>query len=155
MPPYMNNFANDFYLRQTPQQFSFPPQNLPPVNCRFVTNREEANAAILNGYSYNLFLDVSNGNIYLKKLNNNGMAEFLTYTINEEKNADPMDQIDTRLTRIEQMIGGLKNESVSNDVGHKQPEPVSYAAVAEQNEHNDEAKPAGFPKDAGNGWRKK
>ena len=151
MPPY--DPANDFYFRQS--QLTFPPQNLPPVNCRFVSNREEANATILNGYAYNLFLDMSNGNIYLKKLNNNGIAEFLTYTINEEKNIDPMEKMDARLTRIEQMLGGMKNESISNDVGYVKPAAVSQSAVAEQNEPNGPAESAGFPKNEGNDFWKK
>ena len=151
MPPY--NPANDFYFRQS--QLTFPPQNLPPVNCRFVSNREEANATILNGYAYNLFLDISNGNIYLKKLNNNGITEFLTYTINEEKNIDPMEKMDARLTRIEQMIGGMKNESISGTRGFEKSPAVPQPAVAEQNEPNDEAKPTGLPENAGNDFWKK
>ena len=153
MPPYMNP-VNDFYFRQSQSQFNFPP-NTPQVNCRFVTNREEAKASMIDGFSYNLFLDSSNGKIYLKKLNNNGVSDFITYTIDEEKQADPINEINTRLSRIEQIVGG-KYESISNDVGYVKSEPVSHTTVTEQNERYDETKSAGFPKDAGNDkWQKR
>lgn len=148
MPPY--NPANDFYFRQS--QINFPPQNMPNVNCRFVTNREEARASMIDGYSYNIYLDTGSGKIYLKKLNNNGVADFLTYTLEAEKTTDPISEINSRLQKIEQYIGGLKNESVSNV---QQSAAVPYTAVAKQNEPNDEAKPTGLPENAGNDFWKK
>lgn len=122
------NPVNDFYFRQSQPQFNFPPQ--PMINCRFVTNVEEARASLIDGFSYNIFLDSSNGKIYLKKVNNNGMSDFLTYSVEEGKQADPIGEINTRLSKIENIIGG-KYESISND---KQSQSVSYDTVTEQNE---------------------
>ena len=154
------NPVNDFYFRNSqpyqPQlQFNFP-QALPPINSNFVTNIEEARAARIDGISYNVFLDSSTGKIYLKKVNNNGTADFLVYAIEEQKAPpDPLEEINTRLTRIEEYIGG-KNESVSGITGTRQSEPVYESAVKETYERNDETKPAGLPKDAGNDkWKKR
>ena len=113
---------------------------------------EEARASMIDGYSYNIYLDTGSGKIYLKKLNNNGVADFLTYTLEAEKTTDPISEINSRLQKIEQYIGGLKNESVSNV---QQSAAVPYTAVAKQNEPNDEAKPAGLPENAGNDFWKK
>ena len=152
MPPY--NAVNDFYLRQSQQYLNFPPHNnIPQVNCRFVTNRDEARASMIDGFSYNVFLDSSNGKIYLKKLNNSGMADFLTYAIEEEKNTDPLSEINSRLSRIENYIGGLNDKSVSNDVKST---TVSNTAVAEQNERYDATEPTGVSENARNDkWQKR
>ena len=87
------NPVNDFYFRQSQPQFNFPPQ--PMINYRFVTNVEEARTSLIDGFSYNIFLDSSNGKIYLKKVNNNGMSDFLTYSVEEGKQADPIGEINT------------------------------------------------------------
>ncbi|SEP79658.1 hypothetical protein SAMN04487977_101453 [Treponema bryantii] len=137
------------------QWLPFPPPQ-PQLNSRFVTNIEEAKASMIDAVSTNLFVDTSTGKIYLKKLNNNGQADFFVYAIEEQKPPkDPLEEINTRLTKIENFIGGLNDKSVSNDVGYAKSEPVPYSTVAKPNEPNDEAKSTGFPKDAGNGWRKK
>lgn len=104
------------------------PQQFPPVNARFVTNVEEAKASMIDGFSTNLYLDTSTGKIYLKKVNNNGVADFIVYAIEDQKNTDPMAEINQRLTNIERYIGG-ENESVSNDR-----ESVRKSAVADKNE---------------------
>ena len=111
--------------------YQFP--QMPQINSRFVTSIEEAKASMIDGFSTNIFLDTSTGRIYLKKLNNNGMADFLVYTT--EERADPISEINTRLTKIEEYLGGT-NESVSKHI-----EP----AVAEPNERYDTAKPTGLP----------
>ena len=161
MPPYMNP-VNDFYFRQSQpyqQQFNFPPQQpaLPPVNCKFVTNIEEAKAAMIDGISYNIFLDSSCGKIYLKKLGNNGVSDFIVYAIEENKpevKTDPFNEINSRLARIENIIGGL-NESISSNASVQQSTTIPVSAVTEPYANHDEAKPTGISKDAGNGWRKK
>lgn len=135
------------------QWLPFPPQ--PTLNSRFVTSIEEAKASMIDAISTNLFVDTSTGKIYVKKLNNNGQADFFVYAIEEQKKPkDPLEEINERLTKIENYIGG-KNESVSDDVGSKQSEPVSKPAVAEQNERYDETESTGVSEDAGNGWWKK
>ena len=156
---YPINPANEFYLNQASQAqqwLPFPPQNTPRINSRFVTNIDEAKAAMIDGISYNVFLDSSTGKIYLKKLGNNGVSDFLVYTVEEpEIKADPITEINSRLTKIENFIGGLNDKSVSGNAGVQQSEPVFNQSVTEQNERYDETKSAGIPKNAGNGWRKK
>lgn len=127
--------------------YQFP--QMPQVNSRFVTNIEEAKASMIDGYSTNLFLDTSNGKIYLKKLNNNGLSDFLVYSIEEQKNTDPLAEINSRLTRIENYIGG-QNESISNA------DPVHKPTITEQNERYDEAESTGFSKNERNDqWQKR
>ena len=117
------------------------PQQFPPVNARFVTSIEEAKASMIDGISTNLFLDTSTGKIYLKKVNNNGIAEFIVYSIEEQKpQTDPIKEINERLSKIEKYIGG-RNESISDD---GKPEPVYHSTVAEQNERYDETEPTGL-----------
>ena len=138
------------------QWLPFPPPQ-PQLNSRFVTNIEEAKASMIDAVSTNLFVDTSTGKIYLKKLNNNGQADFFVYAIEEQKTPkDPLEEINTRLTKIENFIGGLNDKSISNDVGYAKPEPVSNPTVTESYAVNDEAKSTGFPKDAGNDkWKKR
>ena len=109
------------------------PQMMPQINARFVTCVEEARASMIDGYSTNIFLDTSTGKIYLKKLNNNGLADFLVYTT--EERADPLAEINTRLTKIENYLGG-KDESIS--------EPIK-PAIAKQNERYDATESTGLP----------
>lgn len=163
---YQMNPVNDFYFRNSQlqhnygqQMLPFPPQQpqVPQVNCRFVTNVEEARAAMIDPLSYNLFLDTNSGRIYLKKLGNNGQSDFLSYTVEEKRQdgADPLSEINARLSNIENFLGGMKNESVSVNAGTRQPDGDASATVAEQNEPNGTAESAGVPKMAGNDFWKK
>lgn len=138
------------------QWLPFPPQQ-PQINSRFVTNIEEAKASMIDGLSTNLFVDTSTGKIYLKKLNNNGQADFFVYAIEEQKPPrDPLEEINARLTKIENYIGGQNDKSVSNDVGYAKSEQLPKSTVAEPYERYDETKPTGFSKDAGNDkWQKR
>lgn len=169
MTPYMNP-VNDFYFRNSQQvfqqqpyqqQFNFPPQQpaLPPINSKFVTNVEEAKASMVDGIAYNLFLDSSCGKIYLKKLGNNGTSDFLTYTLEQQKKeekSDPLNEINMRLERIENFIGGLNVQSISSSTGNGQPEPVYQSAVAEPNEPNGSTESAGISENARNDkWQKR
>ena len=142
MPPYVNPM-NDFYFRNSlPQvQYNFP-QKMPQVNVRFVTSVDEAKAAMIDGFSTNLFLDSGNGKIYLKKMNNNGLSDFIVYAIEGDKQVekDPIEDIKERLSAIESRIGG-NNEPIPV----RQSTEVSRPAVAEPYERNDETQPAGLP----------
>lgn len=164
MYPYQNP-ANEFYFRNSQPQVQqpygqqllpFPPQQpqIPQVNTRFVTNIEEARAAMIDGISTNLFLDSGNGKIYLKKMNNNGLSDFLIYSLEQtkEENHDPIKEINSRLMNIENTLGGIVNaKSVSN----VQSNEYVTTAVTEQNEPNAEAESTGFPKNARNDkWKK-
>ena len=118
---------------------------------------EEAKAAMIDGVSTNLFLDSGTGKIYLKKLNNNGLSDFLVYSIDEQKldtKTDPIEQINIRLSNIENVLGGIANENKSVSVNDQS--TVNFTtAVAEQNGTNAETEPTGFSKNAGNDYWKK
>lgn len=142
---YQLNPVNDFYFRNAQPQYNFPPRpQMPQVFSYFVTSVDEAKAAIVDGCAINLFLDTSNGKIYLKKMGNNGISDFLVYNAEggQKKNT-----VEERLANIEKIIGGQNDKPVSNDW---KPAGASVPAVAEQNGHNDEAEPASLSKNAGN-----
>lgn len=159
------NPANEVYLnqaRQSQQQWlPFPPQSQPPqpqqpqLISRFVSSENEAKTVLIDPLSINLFVDIANGKIYVKKMGDNGLYEFYVYT-QEEAPADPLSQIDLRLTKIENFIGGLYDKSISNDAGSKQSTANAQPAVTEQNESNGPAESAGIPENAGNDkWKKR
>lgn len=157
-PQYMNP-VNDFYFRNAQATFNQPTMQFPPqqnqINSRFVTNVEEARAAMIDPLSYNLFLDTNTGKIYLKKLGNNGQSEFLCYTIEEVKEdvKDPFREINTRLSKIEGYLGGLKNDKSVSDV--QQSAGNITADITEQNEPDAETESAGLSKNARNDkWKK-
>ena len=163
---YQMNPVNDFYFRNAQlqhnygqQMLPFPPQQpqVPQVNCRFVTNIEEARAAMIDPLSYNIFLDTNSGRIYLKKLGNNGQSDFLSYMVEEKRQdgTDPLSEINARLSNIENFLGGLKNESVSVNAGFRESDGNAPTAVAEQNGSNAETESAGISKMAGNDFWKK
>lgn len=157
-PQYMNP-VNDFYFRNAQATFNQPTMQFPPqqnqINSRFVTNVEEARAAMIDPLSYNLFLDTNTGKIYLKKLGNNGQSEFLCYTIEEVKEnvKDPFREINTRLSKIEGYLGGLKNDKSVSDVQQSAGDVTTDAT--EQNEPNAETESSGLSKNARNDkWKK-
>lgn len=164
MPPYANP-VNDFYFRNAQAQMNqyqpqyFPPQQQPKpsVHCSFVSSIEEARAARSDDFlSTNIFLDSGTGKIYLKKIDNNGKPLFLTYIVEEsvnEQKADPLGEINARLTNIENFLGEIRNDKSVPNV--EQSQPVPQPAVTTENEPNGTAEPSGIPKNAGNGWRKK
>ena len=165
MPPYTNP-VNDFYFRNAQAQMNqfqpqfqqpqyFPPQQKPSVHCSFVASIEEARAARSDDFlSTNIFLDSGTG-----KIDNNGKPLFLTYIIeenSEEPKVDPLSEINSRLMNIENFLGDLKHDkSVPSNAGVEQSQPVTQPTVTTENEPNGTAEPAGLPKNAGNGWRKK
>lgn len=167
MQPYQMNPINDFYFRNAqmmpqqgyqPVQFPPPQNQVPQVNSRFVTNIEEAKAAMIDPLSYNLYLDTNSGKIYLKKLGNNGQSEFLSYTIEEQRPAieDPMREIRARLMNIENIIGGMANDkSISGNAGSQQSPTIPDTAASVKNESDDAAESASVSKDAGNDFWKK
>lgn len=162
------NPANDFYYRNAMQQancgqqyLAFPPQQqaqqMPQINSRFVTNIEEAKAAMIDPLSMNLFLDSGTGRIYLKKLSNNGQSEFLCYSVEaakETKQTDPMEEIKGRLTNIEKYLGELRDDKSVSNAGK------SAGSLEQQSTGTDAAydgsESAGFQKNAGNDkWKKR
>ena len=165
------NPLNDYYMRNAqtqmnPQfnqpyqlQLPFPPQQpqVPQIHCNWVSGIEEAKAAQMDFVATNIYLDTSTGKIYLKRMGDNGKPQFLSYVIENDvpDTKDPLLEINSRLSNIENFLGGLRNEPISGNAGSRQPAAVSNTTVTEQNEYHDEAKSTGFSKDAGNGWRKK
>lgn len=160
MYPQYTNPVNDFYFRnsqpQLPQMMSFPTPQSPQINCRFVTNIEEARAAMIDPVSYNLFLDTNSGKIYLKKLGNNGQSEFLSYLIEESKDNvnDPISEINSRLINIEKYLGEIRNESISGNASTQQSESVINTAVAESYESDDATESTSLPEVARNDFWK-
>ena len=136
------NPMNDFYLRQAQpyqQSFNFPPYE-PQITANWVTSMEEARAAQMNIVSTNLYLDTSNGKIYLKRMGDNGKPQFLSYTVEEEIVKDPMQEINNRLTKIEQYLGGRNDKSIPGNAGSRQSAGFLNQTASESYEPNDEAK---------------
>lgn len=171
MFPQYTNPVNDFYFRNAAlQQAQFAPQypqqqlmqNIPQqqnnqVICRYVTNIEEAKAAMVDALSTYIFLDTANGKMYLKRLNNNGLSDFYTYIIEETKNAenkpDPFTEINTRLTNIENSLGELKNESIPGNAGLPKSARNVKAAVTGEDEPNGNGESGTICKNAANDKR--
>ena len=143
-----NNPINAIYLQN--KQWYQPQQT--QIMSRYVSNIEEAKATIIAPLSVNIFIDIASGKIYMKKMNNNGLAEFYEYIIADTKEETSFEQIENRLKNIEEIIGGVINDKSvsSNDKQH------ATTAITEQNESDDETKSAGFSKNARNDkWQKR
>lgn len=152
------NPVNDFYLRNAQSAMQmyqpvFPPiSQQPQIKTYFVTGIEEARAAMIDPLATNIFLDTSSGKIYMKNLGNDGKPQFISYTI-EEKSVpkDPIEQINSRLTNIENYLGGIKNEkSISSNAGVQQSFSFPQSTASGTYESDDETEPSGLSENAGN-----
>ena len=146
------NPMNDFYLRQAQpyqQSFNFPPYE-PQIVANWVTSLEEARSAQMNIVSTNLYLDTSSGKIYLKRMGDNGKPQFLSYVVEEEIVKDPMQEINNRLTKIEQYLGGRNDKSISSNAGSRQSPGLFDQTASRPYESNDEAESTGVSENAGN-----
>ena len=108
-------FGNMF--QQFPQPNNF--QNQPQFITKQVTNIEEAKAYIVDPFNSYLFVDINSGKIYMKKMNNNGMSDFYVFSIEENVKQDPFAEINRRLDNIENKLGGINVQSISNDAESK------------------------------------
>lgn len=108
-------FGNMF--QQFPQPNNF--QNQSQFITKQVTNIEEAKAYIVDPFSSYLFVDINSGKIYMKKMNNNGMSDFYVFSIEENVKQDPFAEINRRLDNIENKLGGINVQSISNDAESK------------------------------------
>lgn len=160
MYPYQNP-VNEFYMNNArpPQQqwLPFPPQTppQPQIASRFVTNIEEAKAALIDPLSINVFMDSANGKIYIKKMGDKGLSEFYIYSA-EEAQKDPITQINERLSKIELFLGGLNDKSISGNASVQQSQSIPQPAVTKQNESNDAAESTGVSNVAANDkWQKR
>lgn len=155
------NPMNDFYFRnaQFNQPYTFPTQQTSQVTSRFVTNIEEAKASMINPLSYNLYLDSSNGKIYLKKLGNNGQSEFITYSAeeNNQQQINPIEEINSRLSNIENVLGELRNDkSVSSNADVQESNEYVATTIQQSNGTVTEGQSASISKNAGNDkWKKR
>lgn len=113
---------NNFPMQQTPM-FN-PGQMYQQNNSQFITrqvsNIEEAKACMVDPLSTYIFIDVSVGKIYMKRMNNNGLSDFYTFVVEENKQEikkeDPFEIINQRLINIENKLGGISNvQSISDE----------------------------------------
>ena len=134
------NPMNEFYLRQAqsyqqPLPFTYEPQ----INASWVTSIEEARAAQMNFASTNIYLDTSCGKIYLKRIGDNGKPQFLSYVVEEEIiPKDPLTEINTRLSKIEQYLGGQNAKSISSNANVQQSERISNQSASISYERDEE-----------------
>ena len=102
-------------LNQMNMQYQ-PPQN--PLQTQYfakeVSGFEETKRIVPNPSEIYIFIDGTSGKIYLKQMNSeNGRSEYISYSMDKvERAKDPIEQINERLIRIEEKIGG-RYESVS------------------------------------------
>ena len=108
-------FGNMF--QQFPQPNNF--QNQSQFITKQVTNIEEAKAYIVDPFNSYLFVDINSGKIYMKKMNNNGMSDFYVFSIEENVKQDPFAEINRRLDNIENKLGEINVQSISNDAESK------------------------------------
>ena len=132
-------FGNMF--QQFPQANNF--QNQSQFITKQVTNIEEAKAYIVDPFNSYLFVDINSGKIYMKKMNNNGMSDFYIFSIEENVKQDPFAEINRRLDNIENKLGGINVQSISNDAESK--------SVSIRTDEKSESKT--FPKSSGNDKR--
>lgn len=118
------------HINPAPQQFNpYPQNNQPQFFVRQVGNVDEARSFPVDPSTIYFFPDTGTGKIYMKRLNtDNGKSEFFTYSLQEEveeKKIDPMEQINLRLTNIENIIGGIANDkSISSNAGSSKSDGV-------------------------------
>lgn len=155
----MNNYGNPFnnYQRNTlfqPQTFGSPIQGIPyssnppyqqPHQPQFrvmpVGSVDEARANPVDPGMPCLYPDTGTGKVYLKMFNTTtGKSDLFTYVLEEspaeQKPQDPMQEIKTRLSGIEQKIGVLY-ESISgnakSNAGNAKPDGGYATAASAEN----------------------
>ena len=96
-------------LNQMNMQYQ-PQQN--PLQTQYfakeVNGFEETKRIVPNPSEIYIFIDGTSGKIYLKQMNSeNGRSEYISYSMDKvERAKDPIEQINERLIRIEEKIGG-------------------------------------------------
>ena len=147
-------------------QFNFPinqPQaHRTSIVASAVTNIEEAKATRIEPMTAYVFLDTSNGKIYLKQFATDGTSSFITFTqeqqATEQTKENPIEKsmsvLDKRLANIESMIGELRNVKPVSNVQSSNEESVGVYAATDATE-NAKSESAAISKGNGNGWRKR
>lgn len=149
--PMIDFYRNQINQLQNQQMNQYPMgQQYQPFTVKQVTNVEEAKASIVDPTSTHLFIDTNAGKIYMKRMNNNGLSDFFTFKVEEpvqeKKAVDPLAEINERLTNIENKLGGIYVQSISNDEksnpGDSKPDVTknakSKSAVVSKSSGNDE-----------------
>lgn len=129
--------------------FETMPMIQPPPNqfiIRQVGSENEARNSMISPLYIHIFINYNNGDMYVKRMGNTGLSEFITYKpMSENKQNDPFEIINQRLSNIESKLGGM-NESIS----------ISNASNAESNDSaNAKAESPIVPESSGNDSRKK
>ena len=123
--PFMNSPAGDYYRNQMQQiaqpQFAPTFPQTPRYSINHVTSIDEARNQMVDPLVTSLFMDAGAGKIYLKRMNNQGKADFLTFSLDEpvtEAKQNPLEEINMRLKAIEQKIGGTHAKSNADISGY-------------------------------------
>ena len=123
-----------------------------PFITKQVTNIEEAKASIIDPTSTYLFIDSNAGKIYMKRMNNNGLSDFFIFRVEEpvqeKKVEDPLSEINKRLTNIENKLGGIYVQSISDDEKSNSGNPEPDVGK------NAKSKSSALPKGSGDDERK-
>ena len=136
--PYFNPYPNQF---QNPYGNQF---NQPQFITKQVSSIEEAKACLVDPLATYLFVDMNSGKIYMKRMNNNGLSDFYSFSVEQpqESKIDPMETINQRLSNIENILGGINVQSIPNS-----------KSKPNDNANNAKAESGTFQKGSGNDKR--
>jgi len=144
--PY-NNYSNITQPYPQQQQQQNYNNNIQYVS-RQVNNIEEARNANIDAYNTFLFFDINTNQIYLKRINNNGLTDFIIYSPDfmtgqiQNENKNPLEETNNILRQILQEVKNVQsvsNVSKSSNTGiESNAKKQSYAL--QQSETNDNGK---------------
>ena len=151
--PMIDFYQNQINRLQNQQMNQYQNQGqYQPFITRQVTNIDEAKASIIDPTSTYLFIDSNAGKIYMKRMNNNGLSDFFTFRVEEpvqeKKIEDPLSEINKRLTNIENKLGGIYVQSISDDEKSNSGNPEPDVGK------NAKSKSSALPKGSGDDERK-
>lgn len=112
MPPAYQRLLETQQYQQQYQQPQILQNNQPSINSSFVTNIHEAQAQPVGFNATNIAIDNTNNKIYLKRMDNNGVAITKTYVQQE----DTSTQIESSSVPSGTEILKEEIESVKNEV---------------------------------------
>lgn len=96
-------------------------QRMPQFVVRQVGNIEEAKSCLIDPLNVWLFVDMTAGRIYMKRMGSNGTSLFDIFVAeqNVERKPDPLESVERRLTALENALGvgkeGANVQSVRTD----------------------------------------
>ena len=133
---YQNPFINPFgYGQQMPQQYTqtaVPQQiQMPQRQVDRVNGENGARAFALGPYSSAMLLDESGTIVWMVTTDGAGYKTVMPYDImpHKEEPAPDFSSLETRVTKLEEMIGGKRNGNTGNPAatGKKQYDPEGGA----------------------------